>query len=87
MKEWVKRDNGDFAYGLGLSYQEIDGMAAYGHSGGGIGAGCELYYIPEKNLYYFISINLGTVTYSPLHDGIEKIRSEIYDILLQESGN
>ncbi len=83
MKTWVKRDNGEFAYGLGLSHVQLGGIEAYGHSGGGIGAGCELYYIPQKNLYYFIAINLGTVTYSPLHEGIEKVRSEIYTILLQ----
>ncbi|WP_411030451.1 serine hydrolase domain-containing protein [Spongiimicrobium sp. 3-5] len=83
MKKWVKRDNGELAYGLGLSYVGIGEIEAYGHSGGGIGAGCELYYIPKKNLYYFIAINLGTVTYSPLHEGIEKVRAEIYAILLQ----
>ncbi len=83
MKTWVKRDNGELAYGLGLSHVEVGGIEAYGHSGGGIGAGCELYYFPQKNLYYFIAINLGTVTYSPLHDEIEKVRSEIYTILLQ----
>ena len=83
MKNWVNRDNGEPAYGLGLSYVKINGIVAYGHSGGGIGAGCELYYIPEKNLYYFIAINLGTVTDSPLHLGIEEVRTEIYSILLQ----
>ncbi|MFS4449011.1 serine hydrolase domain-containing protein [Maribacter sp. 2307UL18-2] len=83
MKQWVAKEDGEYAYGLGLDYVQIGGMEAYGHSGGGIGAGCELYYIPEKNLYYFIAINLGTVTYSPLHEEIEKVRSEIYATLLQ----
>lgn len=83
MKEWVPKDNGEFTYGLGLDYVQIGSIEAYGHSGGGIGAGCELYYIPEKNLYYFIAVNIGTVTYSPLHEQIEKVRTEIYTILLQ----
>ncbi len=83
MKEWVPKDNGEFTYGLGLDYVQIGSIEAYGHSGGGIGAGCELYYIPEKNLYYFIAVNIGTVTYSPLHVEIEKVRTEIYTILLQ----
>lgn len=83
MKEWVPRSDGEFTYGLGLDYVQVGSIEAYGHSGGGIGAGCELYYIPEKNLYYFIAINLGTVTYSPLHEQIEKVREEIYAILLQ----
>ncbi len=81
MKTWVKRDNGQPAYGLGLELVNIDGMEAYGHSGGGIGAGCELYYIPQKKLYYFIAINIGTVTESPLHEGISEVRAEIYSIL------
>ncbi|MDX1471723.1 MAG: serine hydrolase domain-containing protein [Flavobacteriaceae bacterium] len=83
MKTWVQRDNGEDAYGLGLGYHNIDGIEVFGHSGGGIGSGCELYYIPNKNLYFFIAINLGTVTDSPLHEGIGKIREEIYAILLK----
>ncbi len=81
MKNWVHRDNGEPAYGLGLSYIKINGVEAYGHSGGGIGAGCELYYVPEKNLYFFIAINLGTITETPLHKGIEEVRKEVYSIL------
>ncbi len=81
MKTWVKRDNGESAYGLGLIHTEIGGMEAYGHSGGGIGAGCELYYIPQKNIYFFLSMNLGTVTYSPLHQDIEHVLAEIHAIL------
>jgi len=33
----------------------------------GIGAGCELYYFPQKHLYYFIAISLGAVSENPLH--------------------
>jgi D-alanyl-D-alanine carboxypeptidase len=83
MKTWVKRDNGEPAYGLGLSYVNFEGMEAYGHSGGGIGAGCELYYIPQNNMYYFVAINLGTVTDSPLLAGISGVLAEIHAILTQ----
>ncbi|MFC4218933.1 hypothetical protein [Flagellimonas marina] len=59
----------------------IHGVDGFGHSGGGIGAGCELYYIPEKKMYFFIAINLGTISESPLHKEIEEARTEIYSIL------
>ena len=83
MKTWVKNKDGHPAYGLGLVYREINGIAGYGHSGGGIGAGCELYYFPEKNLCYFIAINLGTVTESPLHKDIEKLLAQLHIELLK----
>ena len=61
----------------------INGFENFGHSGGGIGAGCELYYFPEKHLYYFIALNLGTVTDSPLHADVLRIRDKLYDIMLK----
>jgi len=83
MKTWVNNDMGEKIYGLGLVYRTINGFEAYGHSGGGIGAGCELYYFPEKHLYYFIALNLGTVTNSPLHNELLRIRDKLYDIMLK----
>lgn len=83
MQKWVIDKNGEPRYGLGLDYTEINGYAGYGHSGGGIGAGCELYYFPEKDIYVFVGINLGTVTESPLHEDASKIREKLFDILLQ----
>ncbi|HET9825602.1 MAG TPA: serine hydrolase domain-containing protein, partial [Chitinophagaceae bacterium] len=77
MKTWVRNKQGEPVYGLGLHRRTINGYEAYGHSGGGIGAGCELYYFPAKKLYYFIAINLGTVTESPLHGQLGKLRSEL----------
>ncbi|WP_224488965.1 serine hydrolase domain-containing protein [Robertkochia flava] len=84
MTSWVKDESGNPRYGLGLATRQIQGFQAIGHSGGGLGAGCELYYFPEKELYMFIAINLGTVTYSPLHDQIEVIREEIFSTLLTD---
>jgi D-alanyl-D-alanine carboxypeptidase len=84
METWVKNKKGKPVYGLGLAYREIDGVKGYGHSGGGIGAGCELYFFPEKDLYYFIAINLGTVTDSPIHAAVGKALENMYKILLKD---
>ncbi|MFZ6011813.1 MAG: serine hydrolase domain-containing protein [Bacteroidota bacterium] len=83
MRSWVKDRQGNFTYGLGLDYASFHGQTAYGHSGGGIGAGCQLYYFPEKNIYVFVGINLGTVTDSPLHDAVSKTVDKIYEVLLK----
>lgn len=83
METWVNDDKAQKIYGLGLVYRVINGFENFGHSGGGIGAGCELYYFPEKHLYYFIALNLGTVTDSPLHTNVMRIRDRLYDIILK----
>ena len=83
MKTWVNNEKGEPVYGLGLGHHVINGFENFGHSGGGIGAGCELYYFPEKHLYYFIAINLGTVTDSPLHAELGRIRDKLHDIMLK----
>jgi len=83
MKSWVKDKNGNNTYGLGLDYATMGGQTAYGHSGGGIGGGCQLYYFPEKNICFFIAINLGTVTESPLHEEATKQLEKIYDVILK----
>jgi D-alanyl-D-alanine carboxypeptidase len=83
MQTWVNNRDGKPVYGLGLGYRKIEGVEGYGHSGGGIGAGCELYYFPQKNLCYFIAINQGTVTESPLHKELQKQLDKLHEILLR----
>jgi D-alanyl-D-alanine carboxypeptidase len=83
MKTWVNDSRGNPAYGLGLDYTLFQGEVAYGHSGGGIGAGCNLYYFPKQNVYVFIAINLGTVTDSPIHKVAEKSINRFYEVLLK----
>ena len=83
MQVWVKNRNGVAAYGLGLDLGRFSGHEGMGHSGGGLGSGTQLYYFPEKELYVFMGINLGTVTASPIHEKGEKILEEIYQILLK----
>ncbi|WP_296704258.1 serine hydrolase [Algoriphagus sp.] len=84
MKNWVNNSQGEKAYGLGLDYAMIGGEVAFGHSGGGLGAGSQLYYFPEKDLYFFMAINLATVTDSPIHKEAEAVLNEIYEILLRD---
>lgn len=83
MQVWAKDKNGKPRYGLGLAIHDVNGQVAIGHTGGGIGAGCELYYYPEKQMYSFIGINLGTVTDSPLHRVAEPARDNLYLELLK----
>ena len=61
-------DDGKPEYGLGLDYATFNNLPAIGHSGGGLGSGCQLYYIPSKNIYFFLGINIGTVTESPIFE-------------------
>jgi D-alanyl-D-alanine carboxypeptidase len=82
MKQWVNDKNGNPTYGLGLDYATFDGKIAFGHSGGGIGAGCQLYYFPDQNIYIFVGINLGTVTDSPIHEKVGENLDKIYKVLL-----
>lgn len=84
MQQWAKDRPGEDRYGLGLDLVSKGGISGYGHSGGGIGAGCELYYFPEKKTYVFIAINLGVVTESPLHAGLEDKLERLYRLLLQK---
>ena len=83
MEQWVNDKKGNPIYGLGLVHPIFNGQEGMGHSGGGIGAGCELYYFPKKNLYFFLAINIGTVTESPLHEKLMKIKDELWTALLQ----
>ncbi|MEJ1240637.1 serine hydrolase domain-containing protein [Chryseolinea sp. T2] len=84
MKHWVNDAKGNPTYGLGLDRTLLDSTESYGHSGGGLGAGCQLYYLPTKDIYYFISINLGTVTESPLHKEVEVALQKIAVIFNEE---
>jgi len=83
MKQWVSDKKGNPTYGLGLDHATFVGYTGYGHSGGGLGAGCQLYYFPDKDVYIFVAINLGTVTESPLHKVSSKTIDSIYSILLK----
>ncbi len=85
MKNFVRDTKGNERYGLGLARATMVGQAGYGHSGGGIGAGCELYFFPEKNVYVFVAINLGTVTESPLHESVLRSKDKMYEAILSSN--
>lgn len=83
MKTWVKNKEGDPNYGMGLYYDQFSGQVAYGHGGAGLGAGCALYYFPEKQLYLFVGTNLGTLTDGPYVRKVGEMRDELMDLLLK----
>jgi D-alanyl-D-alanine carboxypeptidase len=46
---------------MGLIHFDVNGIEAYGHGGGGVGAGCGLMYFPAFKTYVFFSTNLGVL--------------------------
>ena len=82
MMNWVYDEDGSPRYGLGLDYSLFAGQVGYGHSGGGIGAGSQLYYFPDSNTYVFAAMNLGTITYSPIHDKVIHLVDRLYALIL-----
>ena len=83
MQKWSLGDDGKPEYGLGLDYTTFNNLPAIGHSGGGLGSGCQLYYIPSRNIYFFLGINLGTVTESPIFDKATPIVENLHKVILQ----
>jgi D-alanyl-D-alanine carboxypeptidase len=79
----VKNDKGNPVYGLGLSYFQAGGIEAWGHGGGGIGAGCLLLYIPADKTCLFIATNLGILIETPLTKKMDPIKFEILAAVLQ----
>ena len=82
MKQWVNDDAGKRIYGLGLVYYEAGGLTGYGHSGGGIGAGCVLVYVPERKIYIFMATNFGTLFGGDLAKKADEMKDEILAALL-----
>ena len=82
MQNWVNDDSGNPVYGLGLVRYEALGLKGYGHSGGGIGAGCILVYVPEKKIYVFMATNIGTLFGGNLAARANDMKNEILAALL-----
>ena len=83
MKTWVKDDSGNPVYGLGLAHYEAGGIEAYGHSGGGVGAGCILLYIPVAQTYVFFATNIGTLFGGDLAAKADHLKDELLMTILQ----
>jgi D-alanyl-D-alanine carboxypeptidase len=83
MLDFVKDEKGNKRYGMGLSYLDLGGLPAYGHGGGGIGAGCALVHIPSHKIYLFIATNLGVLVEGELSKKADAMKTEILTCLLQ----
>ena len=77
MQEWVKDEDGAPRYGLGVAYYDLDITYAIGHSGGGVGSGCILLYLPELNAIVFVATNFNTMMESPIRKKAENLQMEV----------
>ncbi|MDT0607966.1 serine hydrolase domain-containing protein [Croceitalea rosinachiae] len=77
MQEFVLNDEGKKQYGLGIQYYDLDVTYALGHSGGGVGAGCVLLYLPELDSIVFMATNFNTMMESPIRKKAEDLQTDI----------
>jgi D-alanyl-D-alanine carboxypeptidase len=83
MFDFVKDQKGHNRYGMGVIYFDLGGIPAYGHGGGGIGAGCGLLYIPSHKVYIFLATNLGVVVDCDLSKKADEMKTQVLMALLQ----
>lgn len=83
MLDFVKDEKGNKRYGMGMTYFDLGGIPAYGHGGGGIGAGCALLYIPSHKIYLFLATNLGVLIDGDLSKKADEMKNAILLTLLQ----
>ena len=83
MFDFVKDEKGNNRYGMGMFYFDLGGVIAYGHGGGGVGAGCGLMYIPSHKTYVFFATNLGVLVESDLVKKAGEFRNAVVGTLLQ----
>ncbi|HEU5168332.1 MAG TPA: serine hydrolase domain-containing protein [Chitinophagaceae bacterium] len=83
LMEFVKDEKGNKRYSMGMIYFDLGGLPAYGHGGGGIGAGCGLLYIPSYKVYVFMATNIGCFIDSKLSAKAGEMRDAILMALLQ----
>ena len=83
LMEFVKDEQGHKRYSMGMTYFDLGGLPAYGHGGGGIGAGCGLIYVPSHKIYVFMSTNIGCFIDSKLSAKAGEMRDAILMALLQ----
>ncbi len=84
MQQWVPDANGAPRYGLGLAYYDLDVTYAIGHSGGGIGAGCVLLYLPEMDATVFLATNFNTMMESPIRKRNEDLQMNLLQALFAD---
>jgi D-alanyl-D-alanine carboxypeptidase len=83
MMTFVKDEQGVETYGMGIFSIDLGGIPAYGHGGGGVGAGCALLHIPSHKVYCFIGTNLGVLIEGNLAAKADGIRNEVLGALIQ----
>ncbi len=83
MLDFVKDEKGQNRYGMGMIYFDLGGLPAYGHGGGGIGAGCALLYVPSHKIYLFLATNLGVLIDGELSKKADEMKNAILLTLLQ----
>jgi len=83
MMNFVKDEKGRERYGMGMVHYDLGGLIAYGHGGGGVGAGCGLVYIPSHKIYLFIATNLGVFVDGKLSKKADDMKTEVLMALLQ----
>ena len=81
MQEFVLNEEGEKRYGLGIQYYDLDVTYALGHSGGGVGAGCVLLYLPELDSVVFIATNFNTMMDSPIRRKAENLQLDVLKAL------
>jgi len=81
MQEFVLNDKGEKRYGLGIQYYDLDVTYALGHSGGGVGAGCVLLYLPELDSLVFMATNFNTMMDSPIRREAENLQLDVLKAL------
>ncbi len=81
VQEFVLNEEGEKRYGLGIQYYDLDVTYALGHSGGGVGAGCVLLYLPELDSIVFIATNFNTMMESPIRKKAENLQMDILKAL------
>lgn len=81
--DFVKDEKGNKRYGMGMIYFDLGGIPAYGHGGGGVGAGCGLLYVPSHKMYIFFAANIGVLLDGKLPTKAGEMRDSILATLLQ----
>ncbi len=81
MQEFVLNEEGEKRYGLGIQYYDLDVTYALGHSGGGVGAGCVLLYLPELDSFVFMATNFNTMMDSPIRRKAENLQLDVLKAL------
>ncbi len=81
MQEFVLNEGGEKSYGLGITYYNLDVTFALGHSGGGVGAGCVMLYLPELDSLVFMATNFNTMMDSPIRRKAENLQMDVLKAL------